>query len=221
MPPVGPEHPAQAGVDQAHPPKVEKAPEALEAPAPAPPAPPPPAPPESIKEPVAPPAPPKEEKMEPPPPPPPPARLEPEKPAPPAPAAPETITVKAVDAKIHGPGAKYEKGPDRDNIGFWGKKDTYVTWEATVQPGTYEVEITYAQDATNRGNVYAIEIAGRTLRGEVEGTGGWGTFLTRPAGTVKIEKAGTITITVRPVSLAPKASGLMNLQAITLKPTGP
>ncbi|MCX5676641.1 MAG: protein kinase [Planctomycetota bacterium] len=217
-PPVGAEHPAAAGVDQAHPPKVEKAPEA---PAPAPPAPPPPAPPESIKEPVAPPAPPKEEKTEPPPPPPPPARLEPEKPAPPAPAAPETITVKAVDAKIHGSDAKYEKGPDRDNIGFWSNKDTYVTWEATVQHSTYEVEITYAKDATNRGNVYAIEIAGRTLRGEVKGTGGWGTFLTRPAGTVKIEKAGTITITVRPVSLAAKSSGLMNLQAITLKPTGP
>ena len=212
-PPVGAEHPAAAGVDQAHPPKVEKAPEA--------PAPAPPAPPESIKEPVAPPAPPKEEKTEPPPPPPPPARLEPQKPDTAVPAAAETITVKAVDARIHGSDAKYEKGPDRDNIGFWSNKDTYVTWEATVQHGTYEVEITYAKDATNRGNVYAIEIAGRTLRGEVKGTGGWGTFLTRPAGTVKIEKAGTITITVRPISLAAKSSGLMNLQAITLKPTGP
>jgi serine/threonine-protein kinase len=216
MPPVGPEHPAAAGVDQAHPPKVEKVPET---PVPAPPAPSPPAPPESIKEPVAPPAMPNEEKKEPPPPPPPPPPA-PEKPAPPAPAAAKTITVKAVDAKIHGSNAKYEKGPDRDNIGFWSKKDTYVTWEATVQPGTYEVEITYAKDATNRGNVYAIEIARQTLTGEVKGTGGWGTFLTRPAGTVKIEKAGTITITVRPFSLAARSSGLMNLQAVTLSPAG-
>jgi serine/threonine-protein kinase len=224
MPPVGPEHPAAAGVDQAHPPKVEKALETPvpEPPAPSPPAPPapsPPAPPESIKEPVAPPALPNEEKKEPPPPPPPPPPA-PEKPAPPAPAAAKTITVKAADAKIHGSNARYEKGPDRDNIGFWNKKDTYVTWEATVQPGTYKVEITYAKDATNRGNVYAIEIAHQTLTGEVKGTGGWGTFLTRPAGKVRIGKAGTITITVRPFSLAAKSSGLMNLQAVTLSPAG-
>jgi hypothetical protein len=68
--------------------------------------------------------------------------------------------------------------------------------------------------------VYAIEIAHQTLTGEVKGTGGWGTFLTRPAGKVRIGKAGTITITVRPFSLAAKSSGLMNLQAVTLSPAG-
>jgi tRNA A-37 threonylcarbamoyl transferase component Bud32 len=175
-------------------------------------------PPELPKPPEPPPAPPKEEK------PPEPPKL----PAPP-PAPPEVITLKAADAKPHGPkggkGIRYEKvgspgsGEYRDNIGFWSGKDEYVTWDVTIpQPGTYEVEITYSAPA-GIGGEYTVEVAGKKLKAKTAETGGWEKFTPKALGTLKISKAGPATIAVRPVTL-PKGGGLMNLQAVTLKRTG-
>ena len=193
----------------------------------------PPAPPKEEKPPEPPPAPPaappKEEKPPEPPPPPPAAPPKEEKPAEPKPAEaasaePGIITVRADTAKIHGPNIKYEKvdkpGIDyRDNIGFWGSKDAYVTWDVTVpQPGAYQVEITYSAPAATGGE-YTVEVAGKKLKAKTEDTGGWEKFAPRTIGTLKIAKAGPATITVRPVT-SPKGGGLMNLQSVTLKRTG-
>jgi hypothetical protein len=155
----------------------------------------------------APPEPPKEEPKEPPPEPPPP------------PPSPQAVTVKAADAKIHGANAKYEVGPDRDNIGFWSKTDTSVSWDVELQPATYEVVVTYALDPKSGGGEYAVEIAGRTLKTKPASTGDWGKFTQKSLGKVKIERAGTVAIVVKPLSV--KGAGVMNLQAVTLKPVGP
>jgi len=182
--------------------------EEAKAPAPSPPSPAPRPSPEPSS--PAPPEPPKEEPKEPPSEPPPP---------PPPPSAPQAVTVKAADAKIHGANARYEVGPDRDNIGFWSKTDTSVSWDVLLQPATYEVVVTYALDPKSGGGEYAVEIAGRTLKTKPAGTGDWGKFTQKSLGKVKIERAGTVAIVVKPLSV--KGGGVMNLQAVTLKPVGP
>jgi serine/threonine-protein kinase len=206
-PPAAPNLPPPVAVAPAPPAKVV---------APAPPHAPPAAPP---KEP--PPPEPKVEKV----PDPPPAPPEPAKPPEPPPALPDAVTVKAADAKLNGNGIKYEKGgtpgrPDyRDNIGMWGKKDDFVTWDVTIpQPGTYEVEITYAS-ANRTGGDYTVEVAGKKFKARTESTGGWEKFVPRVIGSLKIAKAGPVPIAVRPVT-PPKGGGLMNLQAVTLRRTG-
>jgi tRNA A-37 threonylcarbamoyl transferase component Bud32 len=171
------------------------------------------------------PAPPKEEK----PPEPPSEPPKEENLAEPASADPAVITARADTAKPHGPkgdkGIRYEKigtpgAPNyRDNIGLWRSKDEYVTWDVTIpQPGTYEVEITYAAPARTGGE-YTVEVVGKKLKAKTEDTGGWEKFAPRTIGTLKINKAGHATITVRPVA-SPKGGGLMNLQALTLRRTG-
>ena len=190
--------------------------------APVPPKEPPPPEPQVAKAPEPPPLPP------PPPPPPEPPKVE--KPAEPAAADPGVIALKAADAKVHGPrgdkGIRYEKVGEpgaleyRDNIGFWGGKDEYVTWDVAIpQPGTYEIEITYAA-ANGTGGEYTVEVAGKKLKAKTESTGGWHDFKPHTlTGTVKIAKAGPVTIAVRPTA-PPKGGGLMNLQTLTLRRTG-
>jgi len=191
-------------------PQVAKAPE-------------PPKPPEPPPEP--PPAPPKEPPPAVPAPPKPPEPPKEAKPPKPEPVKAEAITVKAADAKIRGRNAKYEKvdkpGVDyRDNIGVWSKTDTSVSWDVTIlQPGAYEVEVTYALDAKGGGGEFAVQIAGQTLKCEAVPTASWGDFKPVTLGKVTIAKRGRTTITVKPLSV--RGGGVMNLQAVALRPAGP
>ncbi|MCX5656436.1 MAG: protein kinase [Planctomycetota bacterium] len=164
----------------------------------------PPAP--QVAPPAPPPAPPKEEKP----------------PAPPGKIG-TAVILRAANAKITGPNAKYEKhGPPdiRDNIGHWNKADTSVSWKAQVpHAGTYAVEVTYARDNTNSPGAYIVDVAGKKLKGTAKGTGSWGNFMQVRLGMIFIDTAGPATITVRPVSVP--GDGLMNLQAVTLTLVGP
>jgi len=165
-----------------------------------------PEPPEPEPEPPAPPLQPPE------PPPPPPEPPEPE------PAEPAVIEVHARNATVHGTKARYEKRNDRDNIGFWGEVEEWVSWDITIKrPGTYSVMITYAHYKSGPLGEFELSVGDATLRHRVEGTGGWGTFVTRDAGTLEIRQAGPTTIAVRPLSI--KDIGLMNLQAVRLTET--
>ena len=121
----------------------------------------------------------------------------------------------ARNAQIHGKKAKYESGRDRDNIGFWSETKEYVSWGIVIErPGTYAVAVTYAHEAKGRLGEFELRIGNATLRHRVEGTGGWGTFVTRDVGTLEIRKAGPTIIAVRPISV--KGPSVMNLQAIRL-----
>jgi hypothetical protein len=189
-----------------------------------------PAPPKEEKPPeppVAPPAPPKEtgpavantaKPAEPPPAPP----KEKKPPAPPA-MKPAVVTVRAADAKITGPNAVYEKqGPPnfRDNIGYWSKADTYVSWNVSIpRTGTYAVEVTYARDNIRLPGTYVVDVAGLKLTAMAGGTGGWGNFKKVRLGMIFIDTAGPASITVRPVTVP--GGGLMNLHAVTITLVGP
>jgi len=164
-------------------------------------------------------------KPEPQPPEPPPEPPEPQPQAPPPPTEPpkpETpkpavIDVHARDGAIHGdrPKAKYEKGKDRDNIGFWFQVTTWVSWDIAIErPGTYQVHMTYAHDKTGRLGDVEVCVGDSSLRHTIEGTGGWGTFVTRDLGTLRVRQAGPTTLAVRPLSI--KGGAVMNLQAVRL-----
>ena len=140
----------------------------------------------------------------------------PPEPKPPEPKPPEPITVKARDATIHGDGARYEEGPERDNIGFWNKADTWVSWDVVAEAGTYAVEVTYALDPGQGGGEIRVSVGEESLNHTVQDTGGWGRFVTRRLGTVRVPRAGAVTIAVRPVRV--ERHGVVNLQAVGLVP---
>src|SRR5207249_4513323 len=67
-----------------------------------------------------------------------------------------SLTLKAVDAEIHGNTAQYEQGGGKDNIGFWINSADFVSWKIESPAGKYEVEVTYACPNENAGSEYTI-----------------------------------------------------------------
>ena len=145
---------------------------------------------------------------------------EPPKPPEPEPTEPAVINVHARHADINGPRpeARYETAGDRDNIGFWLKETTWVSWDITIdQPGTYQVQLTYAHDKTGPLGKVEISVGPASVVHALEGTGDWGKFVSRDAGTLEIPQAGPTTLAVRVATM--KGNAVMNLQSIRLTQT--
>jgi alpha-L-fucosidase len=132
-------------------------------------------------------------------------------------AADGSISLHAADAAIHGEQAQYETGNGKDNIGYWTKKDDWVSWDFNVKtPGKFDVTVVYACDAGMSNAEYTIAIGASKVSGKAEATGGWAKFVTRKLGTIEIPGAGRATLTVKADAM-PKGA-VMNLQAVKLLP---
>jgi len=132
-------------------------------------------------------------------------------------AADGSITLKAIDAIVHGSTAAYESGNGKDNIGFWTDPADYVTWNVRIaEPGNYGVEIEYACPNGSEGSEYIVWLAGKELAGKVEQTGSWTDFKSFKLGAASVDKAGACTLTVRPKTM-PKGA-VMNLKSVRLAP---
>jgi len=128
-----------------------------------------------------------------------------------------TVTLRAADANVRGDTARYESGAGKDNIGYWTDQQDYVAWDFRIdKPGRFNVEITYACEQGAGGSEYSVGIAGQELGGTIRETGSWTDFVSEKLGTVKIDKAGTCTLTVKPKTM-PKGA-VMNLKSIALVP---
>ncbi len=131
-------------------------------------------------------------------------------------AADGTLSLKAAEAEITG-GAKLEtKSGNEQNIGFWTSPDDSVQWAAQLtKPGTFDVEVNYACDPKSGGK-YTLNAGGQKLTVTIAPTQSWGDFVTSKVGQLKLEKAGAITLEIKPVEKV--GEGLMNLRAVVLKP---
>jgi alpha-L-fucosidase len=127
------------------------------------------------------------------------------------------ITFQAADARVHGTSARYESGGGKDNIGYWTNPSDYVTWAFEVtKPGTFNVEVTFACTQGAAGSEYTISVAEQELAGKVTDTGSWTNFATEKLGTLKITKAGTYTLSLKPKTMP--GSAVMNLKSVMLVP---
>jgi alpha-L-fucosidase len=131
-------------------------------------------------------------------------------------AADGSIALSAGDAALHG-ALQLESGHGKDNIGFWTNQNDWVSWDVTVKkPGKFDVEIVYACENAAAGSEFTIAAGEEKLAGKVEGTGGWGNFVTRKLGAITLSQAGRSTISVKATAMPHGA--VMNLHAIALKP---
>jgi len=136
----------------------------------------------------------------------------------PLPVAPDmdgNVTLKAVDAVIHGQTARYEDGKERDCIGYWMETADWIDWRLKVdRPGSYKVAVSYSCDNGTADSTYAVEIGGVSLTNAVTGTGSWGSFQETVIGTVRLVR-GTHQLAVR--ILKKPGFAAMNLRAVTLR----
>jgi alpha-L-fucosidase len=126
-----------------------------------------------------------------------------------------TISLPASEADLHGTNIRYEKGDERDNIGYWDNKTDWVSWDLDLKtPGKYDLEITYAIPNDQAGSKYTVNVGKEKVSAKVEATGDWGNFTARKIGAINMPKAGQQTLAVRANSIAKDA--VMNLRSVKL-----
>ena len=126
---------------------------------------------------------------------------------------PARLQLGAATARLHGKGVR----KSRDYISNWQQLDEWVSWPVAIaKPGTYIVELVYACRNDRSGTQYVVTIGEDTLEGTVAKTGGWSDYVHVTLGQIKVEKAGTYTLSVKPTKI-PRGA-VMNLRSVTLSP---
>jgi arylsulfatase A len=147
-------------------------------------------------------------------------------------AADGTITLHARDVTIHGVNVRYEPPAHKNTIGYWTRKDDWVSWDFTVaKRGKFRVEVLQGCGKGSggsdiltmversrfkvQGSKEAPAEAVQTLRFTVQDTGHFQNFVARDIGEVQLP-AGRFTLSVKPQTKPGVA--VMDLRQVTLKP---
>ena len=125
------------------------------------------------------------------------------------------IRLFAKDAQIHGATARFEPQAYKNTIGYWTKREDWVSWEFEApRTGKYEVEVQQGC-AGDGGSEVAVEINGQTLKFTVIGTGHFQQFIARTIGIVDLP-AGKQTLAVKPQTKI--GAAVMDLRRVVLRP---
>jgi len=127
-----------------------------------------------------------------------------------------TIQLPARLVTIHGRTVRYEPQPHKNTIGYWTRVEDWVSWDFTLtRPGTFTIAVTQACGKNSGGSEYRLAVGDQALTDVVPETGAFTNFVERVIGTVSLPKAGSYTLSVKPI----KKPGLavMDLRAVTLK----
>lgn len=128
-----------------------------------------------------------------------------------------TILLHARDVDVHGTTVRYEPQPNKNTIGYWTKKDDWVSWDFEVtKPGTFRVEILQGCGKGSGGSEVDFSIRDQTLSVKAQDTGGFQNFVARDIGTVKLDQPGRYTLAVKPRTKPGQA--VMDLRQVTLTP---
>ncbi|MCE9568361.1 MAG: sulfatase-like hydrolase/transferase [Planctomycetes bacterium] len=129
-----------------------------------------------------------------------------------------TITLPARTALVSGVMLRYEPLPHKNTLGFWVNKDDYATFDFTVTTaGTYTVEVLQGCGAKSGGAEVELAVGDEKVTFTVKDTGGFQAFEAREIGTLKFEKPGRFTLTVK--AKTKPGVAVMDLRQIVLKPT--
>ena len=134
------------------------------------------------------------------------------------------ITLPARTALVKGVMLRFEPLPHKNTLGFWTNKDDYATFDFTAEkPGTYSVEVLQGCGKGSGGAEVELvlgepgaSVPGSSLTFTVKDTGGFQNFEARAVGTLKVEKPGQYTLTVK--AKTKPGVAVMDLRQITLKP---
>ncbi|MBI3855171.1 MAG: hypothetical protein HY293_05720 [Planctomycetes bacterium] len=128
-----------------------------------------------------------------------------------------SITLAAHHAVTHGKLLRYEPQPHKNTVGYWADENDWCEWKfKAAKPGSFKVLLLQGCGKGQGGSTVRIAAAGQTLDYTVEDSGHFQNFVERPAGTIKIDKAGDFTLELR---AAKKAKGaVMDVRQVRLVP---
>ena len=126
------------------------------------------------------------------------------------------ILLHARDVTIHGKTVRYEPQPNKNTIGYWTKKEDWVSWDLVVdRAGKFDVIALQGCGKGSGGAEVEFRVGDRTLKMTVEDTGHFQNFLERNIGQVELKK-GPHRLEVRPLNKPGVA--VMDLRSVTLRP---
>ncbi len=144
------------------------------------------------------------------------------------------VVLHAREATIHGVNLRYEPPANKNTIGYWTKREDWVSWDfAVTKAGKFRVEVLQGcgkgsggsevvtlversklkVQASKEASVEAVQ----SLRFTVEDTGHFQNFVAREIGEVQLP-AGRFTLSVKPQTKP--GAAVMDLRQVTLKPAG-
>ncbi|MCE9530209.1 MAG: DUF4976 domain-containing protein, partial [Planctomycetes bacterium] len=128
-----------------------------------------------------------------------------------------TITMHSRTATVHGVQLRYEPLPHKTTLGFWTMKDDWADFEFTVEkPGTFTVEVLQGCGAKSGGSEVELATGDQKVTFLVKDTGGFQAFEARDVGTLKFDKPGRYSLTVK--AKTKPGVAVMDLRRIVLKP---
>lgn len=126
------------------------------------------------------------------------------------------VTLRAIDASIHGSRLNVsDTDADTDMLAWWNNETDWVSWEFSAPPGDYDVRASIGVQGNAAGGTYVVSVGGVELTGTTSDTGGWENFSPQELGRIHLA-GGNLTLAVKPIHIANEA--LMNLHAVTLTP---
>jgi arylsulfatase A len=127
-----------------------------------------------------------------------------------------TILLHARDVTIHGTTVRYEPQPNKNTIGYWTRKEDWVSWDFEVtHGGQFDVIILQGCGKGSGGSEVAFAVGDQALKTTVKDTGGFQNFVERNIGPIEL-KPGVQTLTIKP--LTKPGLAVMDLRSVTLRP---
>lgn len=127
-----------------------------------------------------------------------------------------SILLHARDVTIHGKVVRYEPKPEKNTIGYWTRKQDWVSWDFVVaKGGKFHLIALQGCGKGSGGSHVEFAIADQKLEMTVQDTGGFQNFVSRDLGTVELAP-GNYTLSVKPITKPGQA--VMDLRQVTLVP---
>jgi alpha-L-fucosidase len=132
-------------------------------------------------------------------------------------ASDEGFELDYLEAQTAGKAMKRFNRDGAFHISKWTGPEDSASWRLLLsRTGTYRVNIRYAARKEWAGRKYVVAFGSREITAEVKTTGDWYQYATFDLGTVTFEKAGAVTVTVRPAAASDRE--LMYFKSLTLEP---
>jgi hypothetical protein len=127
-----------------------------------------------------------------------------------------TLLLHARDVTIHGTTVRYEPQPNKNTVGYWTRKEDWVSWDFDVKHGgRFDVIVLQGCGKGSGGSEVEFAVGNQILKMAVRDTGGFQNFVERNIGAIDL-KPGRHTLTVKP--LTKPGLAVMDLRSVTLRP---
>jgi len=127
------------------------------------------------------------------------------------------IVMPASKSRVFGQLLQFEPLPHKNTVGYWVNADDFATWNIAVEkPGEYHLHVLQGCGAGQGGSRIALSIGDNVVETKVQETGHFQNFRWRDLGTVSLQAASELEVSLRCLEKAKAA--VMDVRQIRLVP---